>query len=579
MTIDQLKNLRESENKVEFKEAKGGNFSFNGGSRTSPNERRRCILGYVTAFANEGGGFVVLGISDKHPHVVVGTNQSFDAIGKLEQEIYRDSKIRVKVYELYDPYNKRVVVLEIPSRPIGKIFKFEDVPLMRVGEELLPMNDAQYLKIIQEQEPDFSAKICDGLDFHDLDPTAIEIMKNAYAYKQGNSIFLTLPNEQALQDLSLMYGSKVTYAALILLGKVEAIRRHLPQSAISLEFRNSTSQITFDSRQFFHESYYVSIEKLWEAINQRNGAVPVQRGAYIFDIPYFNKEVIREAINNAIAHRDYQKNSETLIKQSLHTLQIINAGGFPLGVNIENLLTINSTPRNRLLCDVMAKTGVVERSGQGIDKIYYQSLSEAKLEPDYTNSDDFQVDLRLSGIVEDKAFALFIKEIQADRRDGEKLSVQEIICLNRVRKGEVKSKLDLEILRKLEKEDLVERIGKTNSQRYILSKAYYIFTDRKGEYSMETNLDQSHIVLLILKHLQEFRTAKMGDFELLLNKFLTRDQVKYLVGQLVVSGILDKDGKNKGTRYTAGKQLESGARLTSRALELGLEEMKKRGEY
>ena len=96
---------------------------------------------------------------------------------------------------------------------------------------------------------------------------------------------------------------------------------------------------------------------------------------------------------------------------------------------------------------------------------------------------------------------------------------------------------------------------------------------------METNLDQSHIVLLILKHLQEFRTAKMGDFELLLNKFLTRDQVKYLVGQLVASGMLDKDGKNKGTRYTAGKQLESGARLTSRALELGLEEMKKRGEY
>lgn len=480
MTIQELIKLKETENKVEFKEAKGGNFSFNGGNRVSPQERRRCIIGYVTAFANEGGGHLVLGIHDAFPHKVVGTTQCSNATGKLEQDIYRETKIRITVTELFDENKKRVLVISIPSRPAGKVYKFEDVALMRVGEELLPMSEEQYLKIIQEQEPDFSEKFCDGLFFDDLDSNAILKLKEAYSKKQDNPQFLTLTNEQALQDLSLVHQNKITYAALILVGKETAIKKIIPQAAINLEYRNTLTQINFDNRQIFSEPYFLSIEKLWDAINQRNGKVPVQQGPFIFDIPFFNKEVIREAVNNAVAHRDYRKSSEVVIKQFPNELHITNPGGFPFGVNLQNLLTVNSTPRNRLLSDVLAKTGVVERSGQGIDKIFYQSISEAKPEPDYTKSDDFQVELRLSGIVEDKAFALFIRQIQTNRKDDEKLSVQEIISLNRIRKGENKNDLNATILKKMEKEGLIERVGKTNSQKIILSKEYFVFTGKQG---------------------------------------------------------------------------------------------------
>jgi ATP-dependent DNA helicase RecG len=115
MTIKELKTLKESENKVEFKEAKGGSFSFNGGSRIEPKERRRCILGYTIAFANEGGGNLVLGMSDKYPHLVVETEQSKNAVGKLEQDIYTETRIRVKISELFEA-DKRVVVISVPSR-------------------------------------------------------------------------------------------------------------------------------------------------------------------------------------------------------------------------------------------------------------------------------------------------------------------------------------------------------------------------------------------------------------------------------------------------------------------------------
>lgn len=578
MTIDQLKELKETENKVEFKEAKRGNFNFDGGGRAAPRERRRCILGYVTAFANEGGGHLVLGMHDRHPHEVVGTTQCINATGKLEQDIYRATKIRTSVSELFDEESKRVLVISVPSRPAGRVYKFEDVALMRVGEELLPMSEERYLKIIQEQEPDFSESFCDGLVFADLDSDAILKLKEAYSKKQDNPRFLTLDDQQAMEDLSLVANGKISYAALILVGKESAIRRFLPQCAVNLEYRNTNTQIVFDNRQIFSEPYFLAIEKLWDAINQRNGKVPVQQGPFIFDIPFFNKEVIREALNNAVAHRDYRKGSEVVIKQFPHELHITNPGGFPLGVNLQNLLTVNSTPRNRLLSDVLAKTGVVERSGQGIDKIFYQSLSEAKPEPDYTKSDDFQVELRLSGIVEDKAFALFIRQIQANRKDDEKLSVQEIISLNRIRKEENKSELDKNILKKLEKEGLVERVGKTSSQKFILSKAYFIFIDKRAEYSAEKSLEQNQIIFLIIQHLQEFGKAKMGDFETLLQKFMTRHQVKYLIGQLVDDEMLEKEGQLKGTTYKLGRRLEEQEKLASRAIQLGFEEMKKRGE-
>ena len=160
-TIEQLKRLKESEDHVEFKKGEGGNIAYNGGSKTTPSERRRCILGYVTALCNEGGGCLVIGMHDKYPHKVIGTKQCEGELGDLEAKIYRDTSIRTTVYERYEE-DKRVLVIDVPARPAGRVFKFEDVTLMRVGEELKPMSDEVLLRILQEQEPDFSQQICEA---------------------------------------------------------------------------------------------------------------------------------------------------------------------------------------------------------------------------------------------------------------------------------------------------------------------------------------------------------------------------------------------------------------------------------
>ena len=574
ITIEKLKKLKESEDKVEFKKGEGGNISYNGGNKPNPNDRRRCILGYVTALCNEEGGFLVIGMSDSYPHEVIGTNQNLNSIGVLEATIYRDTEIRPKIYELFEN-EKRVLVIKVPSRPTGKVFKFEDVALMRVGEELKPMSDEVYLKIINEQEPDFSQQICEDLNISDLDSKAIQILKDKYSQKQNNPQFKTLSDEQILIDLDLLKIGKLTNAALILLGKKEILLQKLPQASVMLEYRNLESQIPFDNRIPFIEPFFILIDELWNTINLRNGSFPMQDGAYIFNVPYFNEEVIRESVNNAITHRDYKKTSEIVIKQFPQRLDIINAGGFPAGVTLENLIKTPSTPRNRLLADVLQKTGIVERSGQGVDKIFYNTLSEGKAEPDYSQSDYFQVNLKLSAVIEDRAFALFIDLVQKELLSNEKLSVLEIITLNKIKKNTPKKELDAEQINKLLEKKLIEKRGKTNAIFYILSKDYYDFTDEKAKYYNLQELDDNQVLITFLQYLLKEGKAKMKDFVALFEDKLSRKQVRFRVEKFVANKMLKQEGEGSSSVYEVGENYVKEMEVAFQAFEIGMKEIEK----
>lgn len=579
-TIEELKYKKESEDKIEFKKGEQGNISYDGASKMKPSDRRKCILGYVIALCNEGGGSLVIGMEDAYPHKVVGTKQNEGSIGQLEADIYRDIEIRPHVYELYEnPELKqgRVLVIDVPARPIGVVFKFEDVPLMRVGEELKPMSDEVYLKIIQEKEPDFSQQICKEATIDDLDEQAIDILRHKYAIKQNNPSFLTLPKEQILSDLDLIVGEKVTNAAIILVGKKEAIKRFLPQAAVMLEYRNAENQITFDNRSKYDQPFYIMIDQLWHDIDLRNGKFQVKEGPYIFDIPYFNEEVIREAVNNAIAHRDYRKESEIVIKQYPQKFVISNAGGFPLGVTLDNLLTVSSTPRNRLLADVLSKTGIVERSGQGIDKIFKNTISEGKQKPDYSQSDRFHVELALSAVIKDRAFALFIESEQAQLPEEQKLSVFEIMALDNIIENKT-NEVNKATIESLLRRGLIEKHGKTKGTYYILSKNYYDFAGDMAIYAQKTEWNIAQASMIIIPYLLKFQQAKMKDFADLMSGHLTRRQVRSLINQMVDEGILNKSGIGSGTIYVISDSYAKNTELVVKALGLGLEELKKRGE-
>ena len=570
LTTKDIKRLRESEDKVEFKEARR-DYPFAGGNRTEQKERRKCFLGYIVALANEKGGHLILGVKESRLNKIVGTDFAKGKIGSLEDEIYNRLQIRVRLYELFEE-DKRVLVCKIPSRPIGKTLKFEGVPLMRSGDSLRNMSDAELFSILSESEPDFSATIVKNLKLSALDKESIAILKRAYARKQKNPQFLLIDDEQALRDLDLIIDSGITYAALILLGSVEAIKRYLPQSQIRLEYRKDAGRINFDKRYIFEGSFYSWIDSLWETINLRNSSIPVQEGSYIFDVPFFNEEVIREAINNMIAHRDYRMQSECLVKQSDASLSLINPGGFPRGVTVENVLKVSSTPRNRLLTEVLQKTGIVERSGQGVDKIVYHTLKEGKPKPDYTKSDDYQVRLDLSATIEDKAFALFIQSYQSESTENKKLSVFDVLYLKKIKKGIRIGLNDKSILKKLLDNSLIVKKGKTSGTYYDLSRDYYELTDQKGVLG-RSDWGDDQAVPLIINYLQKYNRAKTRDFVDLFEGRLSRKQVRTILDKQLETGIIERKGKTSGAFYRLSSNYNGIMSLLPEILKKGIEQM------
>ena len=538
-TIEQLQGLSESEDHIEFKEAKR-NYPFSGGKHTDPKDRRHCVLGYIAALANERGGRLVLGMADRVPHTVVGSNFAENKVGELVDEIYKRLGIRVQYEELYSDEGKRVLVLIVPSRPIGRLLKFEGVPLMRTGESLREMSDAEIFRILSEQEPDFSAQICEGLTMADLDKEAIKAMKSRYADKQKNVTFRNSPDEQVLTDLELLKSGKLNYAALVLLGKSEAIRRYLPQNNIVVEFRMNHSMIQYTARKEFQLPLFIAVDEVWEYINQpaSNPQLHYNDGPYIFDIPSFNEEVVREAILNAVCHRSMKIQSDAVIKQYPDTLTITNAGGFPSGVDANNILIINSTPRSKLMSEILQKTGLVERSGQGVDKMFYHCILEGKALPDFSGTDPYQVSLTFKAPILDEGFVRFIRHIQNKREDNKKLNVFELLVLYKVCMRDFEN-MDTTIAERLSAEGLL-----------IKQDGCYRLPD-EYKSSLSEKLKSFN-----LKHLQTvaecFKTNTFVNKSMLseaLGEELSDRQVRFLITKMKKAGFIDRKGGGKYIQY------------------------------
>ena len=542
--------LKESEDHVEFKEAKR-NFDFNGGSHVDQKERRHCILGYVAALANEKGGRLVFGMKDKFPHDVVGSSYAEGKIGDLEDAIYDKMQIRVRIDEEYEPSadveeKKRVVIFNVPSRPVGRMMKFEGVPLMRTGESLREMSDEEMYKILSEQEPDFSAKECNGLTIEDLDTKAIEVMKQRYAEKNDNPAFASVSDEQALIDLDLLVDGKLNYAALVLLGKSKSIKKYMPQNNVVIEYRNDPASIQYDDRIEIQQPLFLAIESIWTYINQPvlNPQVHISEKAYIFDIKLFNKETIREAVLNAIAHRSMIVQNDVVIKQSPTELTITNAGGFPIGVDKSNVLTVNSTPRSKRLAEVLQKTGLVEKSGQGVDKMYTNCIMEAKPLPDFSATDNYQVSLKFRTEIRDISFLVYIRQEQAKRPKHHKLNVFQLMAIYNVCFGEG---LDI-------KSDLIDGLVKEG----ILIKA------KKGNLSMSKEYQSIFSEIHSIKNVDWVGALKScaakykneitrKTYMEYLPDWVSVDRVRYVLSKLEAKEILKRDGVGKGTKYTVIK--------------------------
>lgn len=500
-------------NKLEFKKA-ANQFS------------KEQLVNYCIAFANEKGGQLILGITDKIPRTVVGTT-AFPDILKIQRELIDTIKLRIEIEE-YIFEGKRILIFSIPSRPIATPLEYKGQYWMRVGESLMPMTPDQLKKIYAEAVPDFSSSICENAVIDDLSDIALDNFRKLWFRKTGNKDILESSFEKLLIDAELFDGRYLNYAALVLLGSHKSLGKYLANNEIVFEYRSKEGNIEYQQRKDFREGFFTIHNEIWELINLRNEVQQIREGFFIRDIPNFNEEVVREAILNAVCHRDYSLQGSIFIKQYPETIVIESPGGFPIGISQDNILFKNN-PRNRRIAEVLQKCGLVERSGQGIDKMYRFLILESKPKPDFSRSDDYQVNLSLKSNIQDKQFLLFLERILNEKEIS--LTAFDLITLDEIRQGNHPSEEFKNNILKLKELGIIELYGRGKGRKYIITKKFYSFIGEEGRYTKIVGLDLEEKKALIIKHIKNFGKGTYGEFEQIFPA-LNRNQINNILKSL-----------------------------------------------
>ena len=527
-TIEELLNAKEGE-AYQFKEAK---------TRFDSTEAARCLC----ALANCGGGKLVFGITDKRPRQVVGS-RAFDQPERTRKGFI--DKLHVMVdFQLYDHEGKRVLVFDVASRPVGLPVQVDGVAWWYEGDSLIAMPPDTLRNIYEETGHDFSGDICPGATLTDLDEAAIDAFRANWVEKSGNKQIKNLTIEQLLRDAGAITDDGVTYAAMVLFGKKDALRKYLSQAEIVFEYRSSEASGPAAQREEFTVGFFACYNRVWELINLRNDKQHYQEGLFVFDIPTFNERVVREALLNAVSHRNYQLGGSVFVRQYRDRLVVESPGGFPAGVTPENIL-YRQSPRNKRIAEILALCGLVERSGQGMDLMYELCVRESKELPNFFGSDGYLVKLTLNGLILDKRLLSFIKKIGEERQ--ELLSTDDFLVIDAM----FHSKPLNENMR-LRLEHLVEMgiIEHTGRGKYVLARGLYEATGKSGVHTRLIGLDRETNKELLLKHIRANgdKGAPLKELQQVLPGHSSR-QIQMLLDELRSAGRIEPKGKGKGAAW------------------------------
>ncbi len=205
----------------------------------------------------------------------------------------------------------RVPAFEFASRPFGLPVQRKGIARRRDGESLVHMPADVRRDIYNKSEHDFSGDICPDASIVDLDKHAIDVFRKTRAERRGLSRARNLSYEQLLEPT---VDGKITYTALILFGTRKALGKYLSTSETIFEYRSSDASGSAQQREDFCGGFFLYLDKLWELINLRNDKQHYQDGAFIFDISTLNERVVREALLNAVCHRNYQTGGSIFVR-------------------------------------------------------------------------------------------------------------------------------------------------------------------------------------------------------------------------------------------------------------------------
>lgn len=504
------------------------------------------LLKYCVALANEGGGTIVLGVTDQRPRRIVGT-QAFEDPGRTEAGLHQRLGHRIPVEEMRLPEG-RVLVVHVPTRLPGTAWNLDGRYFKRAGDDLAHLADHELRTLFAESGPDFSAQPCPGVTLADLEPDSLALFRERWARKSGDPRKRELSDQQTLRDAELLVdGDQVSYAALILFGTRSGLTRYLAQAELVFEYRATEAAGPAADREEYREGFFAWQDALWKKINLRNDRQSFQDDFFRMDLPTFDEVPVREAILNAVAHRDYRLGGSVFVRQFPRRLEVVSPGGLPPGITPENIID-QQNPRNRRLAEALARCGLIERSGQGLNLMTESAVRQGKPLPSFAGTAAHEVRLTMEGGVRNPAFVRFMERLGNDRLSG--FSTLDYLALERLEQGRPLS-LDLQDrLPRLTEVGAVEVIGQGKNAKYILAAALYASLGSKGVYTRKRGLDHDTNKALLLKHLrdQNGEGAPLSELRQVLPSLPERG-VQLLLDELRSEGLIRVHGQRRWARW------------------------------
>ena len=507
------------------------------------------LVDYCVALANEGGGKIVLGVSDRRPRVIVGS-AAFEEPGRTEAGLHQRLLHRVPVEELLLPQG-RVVVVHVPGRLPGTAWSIDGRYLKRAGDELTALGDAELKAIFAETGPDFSAEVCPAAALSDLSPEAVAAFRRRWAQKTRDERKAAWTDAETLTNAELMVDGGVTCAALVLFGTRAALGRHLAQAELVFEYRSSEASGPAAEREEYREGFFAWHDDLWARVNKRNDRQSYRDGLFVMDVPTFDEAQVREALLNAVAHRDYRLGSSVFVRQFAQRLEVVSPGGFPPGITPANVLD-QQNPRNRRLAEALGRCGLIERSGQGVNLMFERAVRQGKPLPDFAGTSAHEVRLALPGQVGDPVFVRFMERLGDEALRG--FSTHDFLVLDHLHRDLPLSDTLRTRLPRLVEMGAVEATGRGRGTRHMLSQRLYGALGAQGVYSRKRGLDRDTNKALLLQHVQRNAAegARMAEFKQVLPA-LGRGQIQALVQELADEGLVLLVGRTKAARWYPGR--------------------------
>jgi len=353
--IDLWRSIASETQNLEFKEAKN-----------QYDTKKLCR--YCVAIANEGGGHLVLGVADKPPRPVVGS-EAFPDTQDIAEKLFQWLGFRVDVEAVAHP-DGRVLVFIIPGRPKGTAYHYDGAYLMRSGEELVPMSEDQLRRIFAEGQPDW-------LEFPALkDSSAQDVVQLLDTQAFFDLLHLPYPTDQAgvlarLLDERLIERSASGFHILnigaVLLAKSLRSFPGISRKAARVIVYAGESKMQTLSDQMGEKGYAVGFTGLVQYVMGKLPQNEVIEGAIRKEIKLVPEVVIRELLANALIHQDFEMGGASpTVEVFSNRVEIANPGE-PI-VPVERFID-GYQSRNERLADLMRRFGICEEKSSGIDRV------------------------------------------------------------------------------------------------------------------------------------------------------------------------------------------------------------------